>query len=251
LIVYEYPFNEGIRTMLRLERLFTRLAQLVPRDTPTDHHYALATLFEIMDVISRSDFKAELLQELALRHETFESYRGIPSISEGALNLAIDRIVGAHRRLGAIPGRPEQSLAANEWLMSVRSRINIPGGTCEFDLPGYFAWQHESANRRRHDLLRWVGVLDPLAEALEVNLGLLRESGQTQMAQFRGGLYQQNLAGTRGYQLARVEVDPSSHLIPEISGNRVLLAVRLTRADNEGRLRPMTDSLQLPLTLCA
>ena len=135
--------------------------------------------------------------------------------------------------------------------MAVRSRIHIPGGTCEFDLPGYFAWQQEPAPKRRHDLLRWVGVLDPLAEALEVNLGLLRESGVQQMAGFRNSLFQLNLNGSRALQLVRLEVDPASQLIPEISGNRVLLAIRLSRADAEGRLRPMNDSVQLPLTLCA
>ena len=30
MILYEYPFNESIRTMLRLEHLFDRLAQLLP-----------------------------------------------------------------------------------------------------------------------------------------------------------------------------------------------------------------------------
>ena len=44
MVLYEYPFNEGIRTMLRLEHLFDRLGQLVPRDAPVDHHFALATL---------------------------------------------------------------------------------------------------------------------------------------------------------------------------------------------------------------
>ena len=223
----------------------------MPRETATDHHYALATLFEIMDVTSRTDFKADLLRELDRQNKVFESYRGIPSISEAALDLAVDRIVGAHRRLAATPGRPEQTLAGNEWLMAVRSRIHIPGGTCEFDLPGYFAWQQEPAPKRRHDLLRWVGVLDPLAEALEVNLGLLRESGVQQMAGFRNSLFQLNLNGSRALQLVRLEVDPASQLIPEISGNRVLLAIRLSRADAEGRLRPMNDSVQLPLTLCA
>ena len=29
LVLYEYPFNEGIRTMLRLEHLFHRLTQLI------------------------------------------------------------------------------------------------------------------------------------------------------------------------------------------------------------------------------
>jgi cell division protein ZapD len=32
LILYEYPFQEGIRTMLRLEQLFDRIGQLLPRD---------------------------------------------------------------------------------------------------------------------------------------------------------------------------------------------------------------------------
>ena len=46
MVLYEYPFNESIRTMLRLEHLFDRLGQLIPRDTAVDHHYALATIFE-------------------------------------------------------------------------------------------------------------------------------------------------------------------------------------------------------------
>jgi cell division FtsZ-interacting protein ZapD len=58
LILYEYPFNESIRTMLRLEHLFDRLGQLIARDPPVDHHFALATLFEIMDVGSRADLKS-------------------------------------------------------------------------------------------------------------------------------------------------------------------------------------------------
>ena len=64
MVLYEYPFNEGIRTMLRLEHLFDRLGQLIQRETPVDHHFALATLFEIMDVASRADLKSDLLKEL-------------------------------------------------------------------------------------------------------------------------------------------------------------------------------------------
>jgi cell division FtsZ-interacting protein ZapD len=69
LVLYEYPFNEGIRTMLRLEHLFDRLGQLVARDEAVDHHFALATIFEIMDVASRADLKSDLLKEME-RHRT-------------------------------------------------------------------------------------------------------------------------------------------------------------------------------------
>ena len=64
MILYEYPFNESIRTMLRLEHLFDRLGQLIARDAAVDHHFALATVFEIMDVASRADLKSDLLKDL-------------------------------------------------------------------------------------------------------------------------------------------------------------------------------------------
>ena len=75
LVLYEYPFNEGIRTMLRLEHLFDRLGELVQRDAPVDHHFALATVFEIMDVASRVDLKSDLLKELERHKALLVGYR--------------------------------------------------------------------------------------------------------------------------------------------------------------------------------
>ncbi|HSN79331.1 MAG TPA: cell division protein ZapD, partial [Rhodoferax sp.] len=54
MILYEYPLQERIRTYLRLEHLFIRLQQLLPRVDAMDHHFALATLFEILEVTSRA-----------------------------------------------------------------------------------------------------------------------------------------------------------------------------------------------------
>ena len=55
MILYEHPLHERIRTFLRLEHLFLRLHQLVTRVDALDHHFALATMFEIMDVAARAD----------------------------------------------------------------------------------------------------------------------------------------------------------------------------------------------------
>ena len=85
-MLYEHPFHESIRAMLRLEHLFERLAELMVRDAAIDHHFALATIFEVMDVGSRADLKSDLLKELE-RHKTqLQSYRGHPNISEQALD---------------------------------------------------------------------------------------------------------------------------------------------------------------------
>jgi cell division protein ZapD len=251
LILYEYPFNESIRTMLRLEHLFQRLDTLLPRESALDHHYALATLFEIMDVASRADLKSDLLQDLDRQRQQLISFRGNPSISEVVLDAAMSRIDRSHQNLGAVPGKAGQTLTTNEWLMSIRSRISIPGGTCAFDLPGYYAWQHEPALRRRTDLMRWVSTLNPLADALEVCLGLLREAGAPQRVMARTGQFQQSLGNGRSYQLVRVRLDPAWRLVPEISGNRLMVSIRLMRADAEGRLKAVIEDIPLDMTLCS
>jgi cell division protein ZapD len=95
-------------------------------------------------------------------------YRGNPQVSEAALDEVIGRIdARLHAGLNQQQGKAGQALAGNDWLMSIRSRISIPGGTCEFDLPAYYAWQQHDADRRRADLLGWAGTLMPLAEALQ------------------------------------------------------------------------------------
>jgi cell division protein ZapD len=251
LVLYEYPFNESIRTMLRLEHLFDRLGQLIPRETAVDHHYALATIFEIMDVASRADLKSDLLMELE-RHKTqLNGYRGNPSISEQRLDDTIARIDHAFQALNQLPGKAGHALTANEWLMSIRSRISIPGGTCEFDLPAYHAWQKLDPLRRRADLMQWIATLMPLAEALNVLLGLLRDSGAPHKVIATGGQYQQSLPAGRTYQMMRVRITGDDTLVPEISGHRLMASVRLMRADAEGRLKPSSTDTTFELTLCA
>jgi cell division protein ZapD len=250
LVRYEYPFNEGIRTMLRLEHLFDRLGQLIPRDAALDHHFALATIFEVMDVAARADLKSDLLKELDRHRTQLAAFRGNPAISEQALEEVIGRLDQAHDRLNALPGKAGHALTTNEWLMSIRSRISIPGGTCEFDLPAYFAWQQQAPERRRGDLLRWMESLNPLAAALHLLLGLLRDAGVPHRVVATGGQFQQGLPQSKTYQLLRVRVDDAD-LIPEISGHRLMVSVRFMKVDAEGRLKSVTTDCSFELTLCA
>lgn len=252
MVRYEYPLNESIRTMLRLEHLFDRLGQLIARDAPVDHHYALATMFEIMDVASRADLKSDLLKELERHKAQLNAYRGNPAISEAALDQVVARIDHAFNGLNGLQGKAGQALTGNEWLMSIRSRITIPGGTCEFDLPSYFAWQQLPAARRRTDLLGWLESFTPLAESLSVLLNLLRDAGAPQRVVAPGGQYQQSLPQNKAYHLLRVRLpDDETGLVPEISGHRLMVAIRFMRQEADGKLRPLAEDVNFELTLCA
>lgn len=250
MILYEYPFNESIRTMLRLEHLFDRLGTLIAREAPVDHHYALATIFEIMDVASRADLKSDLLKELDRHRTQFNGYRGNPAVSEAALDEVVGRIDHAFQALNALPGKAGQALTSHEWLMSIRSRISIPGGTCEFDLPAYYTWQQRPAAQRRADLLQWIATLMPMAEGLQVLLGLLRDAGVPQRAVAPGGQFQQSLPQAKQYQLLRVKLQPEDGLVPEISGHRLMVAIRFMQLDAEFKLKPAGGDCAFELTLC-
>lgn len=250
-ILYEYPFNERIRTYLRLEHLFRRLGELVPRDHPLDHHYALTTIFEIMDVATRADLKSDVMRDLEKQKQTLNSYRGNPAIAESVLDHVVGELDACFSAVNNLPGKAGQSLTENDWLMSIRSRVGIPGGTCEFDLPAYYAWQHKDARARRADLERWATTLAPLAESVHRLLKLLRESGVPQKVVASAGQFQQALPQGRTFQLMRLRIDPALGLIPEISGNRLMVSVRLMRHEADDRLHASSDDTAFEMTLCS
>jgi len=250
-ILYEYPFNERIRTYLRLEQLFSRLGQLMPRDSALDHHFALITLFEILDVTSRADLKSDVLKDLERQKTYMSGFRGNPAISEASLNAVLTQLDGAFGQLNQQHGKPGHDLLENDWLMAIRSRAVIPAGTCSFDLPAYHTWQHHQSATRRADLDHWCATLVPMAQAIDLLLQILRNSGQPQMVMAAGGQLQQSLPQGRTFQLLRLRIDESLQLVPEISGNRLMVSVRLMRHDADGKPQQTHENAALELALCA
>jgi hypothetical protein len=60
-ISYEFPLNERIRTLLRLEDLYERAQYFASKCDPEEHHVALTLLFEILEVGGRADLKSEII----------------------------------------------------------------------------------------------------------------------------------------------------------------------------------------------
>ncbi|PIT74040.1 cell division protein ZapD [Limnohabitans sp. G3-2] len=251
MILYEYPFNERIRTYLRLQQLFNRLGQLMGRYEALDHHFALTTLFEIIEVASRSELKSDVLKDLERQKQLYNGYRGNPAISEKALDGLIAQLDEHFEALNQISGKIGQSLNDNDFLMALRSRAVIPGGTCEFDLPAYHAWQHHDAASRAQDLSQWVAPFGPLAQAVQLLLKMLRESGASQKVMATAGQLQQNLPQGRTFQLLRLKIDPALGITPEISCNRLLVVIRMLRQQSDGKLVATTEDVPFEMSLCA
>ena len=249
-IDYEFPLNERTRTLLRLEDLYDKLIWFVAKDHPLEHHTALVTLFEIVEVASRADLKSDLLQELERQKHSLEALRNNPQVLSEALDAVLSEIDHASSRLYGLTGKVGQELRDNEWLMSIRQRSNIPGGVCEFDLPSYHYWQHRPAADRRADLDQWIAPFMPLRDSLAIVLRILRDSGKSGQRLAEGGVFQQMLAG-RAVQLVRVRVGAGIPCVPEVSANRYMLNIRFVQHDGPtGRSKGTDTDIPFDLTFC-
>ncbi|PWT76310.1 MAG: cell division protein ZapD [Proteobacteria bacterium] len=248
MISYEFPLNERIRTLLRMESLYERAQFFSARDHALEHHAALLVLFEVLDVAGRADLKSELMQELERQKQTLSALRSNPAISEGALNEILSEIDKAIANLFQASGKTGQELRENEWLMGIKQRASIPGGVCEFDVPSYHHWLHQSPDLRRRDLDAWLAPFLPLRYGIAIILRILRESGRTSQQVAAQGVYQQMMGG-RVAQLLRLQMDESYDCVPEVSANKYALNIRFTVPGDTQRRVAQAD-VAFELTFC-
>ena len=254
MITYEYPLNERIRTLLRLEDLFERSRHFISRSDSHDHHMALITLFEILEVSSRADLKSDLLQELERQKQVLLSFRNNPDIAEDALSHVLRDIEQASQALFSMQGKIGQYLRENDWLMAIKQRTGIPGGACEFDLPSYHYWLHRPSEERTGQLAAWTGPLHPLRDGSAIILRILRESGRAQKLSAPQGMFQQMLGGKTA-QMLRLRLDDSAACVPEISANKYVLNIRFLAQNGaqmsaDARSRTCDWDVGFELTFC-
>lgn len=251
-ISYEFPFNERVRNLLRLEDQYQRLFFFLEHEDPRAHHAALATLFDIIDALGRStgraDVRSELLQELERQRQSLLALREHPGVAAGVLDATLARLQGVTTALSQ-QAKPTDWLRQNEWLVSVRSRLVIPGGLCEFDMPSYHAWQSRPAEERFADLRGWCQPLLPLYEGLSLVLELLRQNHESAEVMAARGTYQQSPNG-KPYQLLRVHLPAGTRVFPEISANKYAISIRFSSQDGQGKPQPVTHDLSFRLDLC-
>ena len=247
---FEFPITERTRTLLRLEQVYQRLVFFIAQDEANCHHAALMSLFEVLEAAGRTELKSELLQELERQKLALEALRDNPVIAQDALDAVLEEIEHTASSLLEISGKFGQHLRENEWLMGIKQRSVIPGGTCPFDLPSYHLWLQRDAEARRVDLLRWAAPLMPTSRAATVLLKLLRDSGKSYQYTARHGAFQQ-MSGGKVVQLIRVTYDDGLQIVPEISANKYALNVRFIHAGTgEVRARQVEQDVDFTLTYC-
>jgi cell division protein ZapD len=247
---YDYPFNERIRTLLRLEDLFVKIFHYLEGEHELNHHCALIGIFQVLDVIDRAELKTDLLSELDRQKLVMDNLRGNPAIAEDVLNEVIGEIEQTTRSLRTTPGKIGQVLRDNEWLMSIKQRAVIPGGVCEFDVPSYHYWLGLSADKRKQDLEGWLSHLTSLHDGLRIILHILRGSGVPTRLIAPQGTFQQMLGGAKPAQMLRIQIADDLPCFPEVSANKYAINIRFNALEGVQKPKQCERDVSFELTLC-
>lgn len=248
MILYEYPCNERVRALLRVEHLFERLFFFADSEDVHHHQIAVATLFDLLDVSDRTDLRGAVLQDLERQRAALSALRQHPGVDPAMLDNMLGEIQETTAELGA-QGRVGQVLRENEWLASLRGRLSVPGGSSQVDMPSYYAWQIRPAQIRLRDLQQWISAFIPLYKGLALILRLLRDSGDAVDVVARDGAYQEMLGG-KLFQLLRVWVDSARNIFPEMSANKYVIWVRFATQDKDLKPAPVTTDVPFKLARC-
>ena len=248
MILYEYPCNERVRALLRVEYLFDRLFFFAQGADAHHHQIAVATLFDLLDISDRTDLRGAVLQDLERQRTSLNNLRRHPGVDAAALDERLADIQQASTEL-ASHGRIGQLLRDSEWLASLRGRLSIPGGTSQIDMPSYFSWQLKPVDVRKADLKTWIEPFLPLYRGIAMILRLLRDSGDRNDCIARAGQYQEMLSG-KVFQLLRVWVEGKYGMFPEMSANKYVIWVRFAMQDNELKPQPVTQDIPFQLARC-
>ena len=174
LLYYEQPLNERMRTFMRLAFLYRQLLYSDQVDSSWATRATIATLLEIMAILTRGDVRSEIHKELDIQIENLRKYKSRPEVDAGRLGTLLDNLILSRDEIDGVGTQFLKPLKDCGFLSSIKHRSSIPGGTCEFDVPEFNHWLRQPIERRQQDIEQWVNVIRPLCDAVTEMLWLIR-----------------------------------------------------------------------------
>lgn len=250
--IYEFPLNERIRVFMRLEQLFEQLDHFMAGNSVFDKRAAIDTLLDILTIFSRSDLKSELIKELDRHAKVLSQLSNSQNVDHGKLQEVLTELGQMSRNLYNNSGKIGASVAESGLFQSISQRSSIPGASCSFDLPAFHYWLEQDPATQQKDLQQWILPFRDIRNAINLILGLIRQSSVPKPEIAPAGFFQSVLDKAHPVQLLRVGVPTTVRCFAEISGGKHRFSIRFMQpSTDENRPVQTQDDISFMLTRCA
>ena len=245
-ILYEHPLNERIRNYLKLEQLFAQATDCLQYNIVTSHTVFFNALFAILDTLERNDIRGDLIKDLEKLEQNLVVWSQNPDINSSALEDNLSKTVALSSQLKTISPQWLQ-LKADKFLVGLKQRFAIQGGSSSFDLPQLQFWLNQSSVQVEAQCRQWLALLAQISTALSLILRFVRQRAEYKAIATDSGFYQDN---GEGLILLRIKVDSNFPFYPTISGNRFRYSIRFMMPCNETGRQYAKEGVNFLLARC-
>jgi cell division protein ZapD len=237
---------------LRVETLMKRFHYFEALKGDWSAYSALLTILEITSLLERGDLKQELMKELERQHGALKALSAHQGIDLPKLDLILSKQKSSLERLHQLDGKLGEHLKRVDFLLGIKQRTSIPGGSCDFDLPQLRFWLNQSHEQRVTDLHEWVAPYLALEEVINLVLTTIRDSASARTVVAENGFYQKPLDTRQSTLLIRIGVDAGESIYPEISAGKHRYSVRFMRASRgDSVATQVKENVEFLLSRCS
>lgn len=249
-IIYEQPLNEVIRVCLRLEQLFHQVDHQLNDTSMLGTRNVIAYIIHILQVLDRPDLKAKLAKELSQLLNNLLRYGNAPQVDATKFKELTQQLEELSRSLIDSSGKIGQRLREIELLNTLRMHLASPGGGCSFDLPLYYYWLQQPAEKRQAIIKDWLNDFSQIKTASALVLDLVRNNAKIEEKTAVHGFYQELLDPQSNLRMIRIGIEHNVPAYPEISIGRHFLGVRFFFPDIQKRPTQYSENLTFSIAYC-
>ena len=253
MIVFEFPLNERIRRLLRIEEIYQKFEHQLKNTHDYFEFGCFDTLFEIVQLVSRSDLKIDFLQELERQEKKQSTLQSDQALKEEQLDLKkiISMIQVARKKLENIDVKPGFNFNNNLFLEEVKKRITSPGGLLDVDFPNFHNWTIQKTRKSKlEDFKSWSEPLMVFKDAASVLLIILRNQRHLELLKAKEGKHQKTIDPLKTFDLIRLEITENLDVYPEISANKYTVNIFFKELSKELRKEAVKSNLEFKYSIC-
>jgi len=249
-VLFEYPLLENIRSFLRLEYLFKQYQRNLLSSNSDNHFYCLKLLFEILEILERGDTRSELIKELSRLLDYFQALEENPKVDSSKLANFLKQVKQLHQWIHGYQGKFGDSTRKNPFIMAVKQRTNIPGGSCQFDCPDLHLFLNRSHSQRQLELSQYISDIKGVETSVEVILRLIRENGQWSGQKAPMGSFMIDTS-QQVFKLLRIRASFAEEIFPEFSCGKHRSSVHFMTFNAQHKKTPVNSEIEFELACCS
>ncbi len=245
-VLYEHPLNERIRNYLKLEQLFAQAQSIDCVDIINNHQVFFTALFSIIDTLERNDIRGDLIKDLEKLEQNLVLWSRSPDVDSSALDENIKKTVSLLCHLKS-PTPQWFKIKDDKFLVGLKQRYAMQGGSSSFDLPQLTFWLNQSEEKITHHVRHWLEFLEQISSSLSLILMFIRQRSSFEPIDVDSGFYQD--VG-EGILLLRIKLDTSALVYPTVSGNRFRYSIRFMLPCSETGKKYHDQKVSFQLARC-